>query len=74
MLTYLTELQNALARQASSINRELMQTPSTASYLELRKYLVRAQEELVVAVGTLGAAIQAYHMLPDVEKAWRRRV
>lgn len=74
MLIYLTELQNALARQASSINRELMQTPQTAAYLELRKYLLRAHEELVTAIGTLGAAIQAYHMLPDAEKAWRHRV
>lgn len=74
MLTYLNELQGGLARIATSISRELLQTPQTADYLELRKALIRAHEEVAAAVASVGAAIQAYHQLPDTAKAWRRRV
>ncbi len=74
MLTYLQELHGGLDRIASSIYREYSQIPESAPYAELRRRMLRAHEEVSAALAAVGEAIQAYQLVPDEAKAWRRRV
>ena len=74
MLTYLQELHGGLERITDSIYRQYSQIPNTDAYQTLRAKMLQVHVEVSAVRMAVSEAIQAYHLLPDEEKAWRRRV